>query len=147
MKNRLYYFVIFFFVCLPLYGAELKGIKFYQEGEISFLKLNFDRSDILAKRFTIVEDKQIIIDLKNVNADQKTIRSFDTSEFSGSVVFVSAYKKPRTVNDLRLAIQLRENVRSILEHKGNDVVLKIENRFGVFSQDEIEKKQSFKEKT
>ena len=147
MKNRLYYFVMFFFVYLPLYGGELKGIKFYQEGEISFLKLNFDRSDVLAKRFTIVEDKQIIIDLKNVKADQKTIRSFDTSEFSGSVVFVSAYKKPRTANDLRLAIQLRENVRSILEHKGNDVILKIENRFGVFSQDEIEKKESFKEKT
>jgi type IV pilus assembly protein PilQ len=148
MKNGFYYLLsyLFFFSWNPLLGAELKGIKFYQEGEVSFLKMVFDRPDILAKRFMIPEDKQIIIDLKNVDARGKVIRSFDTSEFAGSVVFVSAYKKPKTVNDLRLAIQLRENVRSILYRDGKSVVLKIENRFGVFSQDEIEQKYSFKEK-
>ena len=39
--------------------------------------------------------------------------AFDTSEFSGSVIFVNAYKKPNTKNNLRIAIQLRDNVRSI----------------------------------
>ena len=124
------------------FSSIMKGMKFYQNGEVSFLELSFDRHDVLAKRFSIVEDKQIIVDLKNVQADQKTIRSFDTSEFSGSVVFVSAYKKPQTIGDLRIAIQLRENVRSILQRKGNSILLKIENRFGVFSQNEVEKKRS-----
>ena len=143
--NAIVFTMLFLFPFLS-FSSVMKGMKFYQKGEVSYLDLSFDRHDVLAKRFSIVEDKQIIIDLKNVQADQKTIRSFDTSEFSGSVVFVSAYKKPKTVGDLRIAIQLRENVRSILQRKGNSILLKIENRFGVFSQNEIEKNETLKEK-
>ena len=149
MERMFIRFVFLFSILVfPFLGftSVMKGMKFYQSGEVSFLELNFDRHDVLAKRFAIVEDKQIIIDLKNVKADKKTIRSFDTSEFSGSVVFVSAYKKPKTINDLRVAIQLRENVRSIVQRKGNSLIIKIENRFGVFSQNEVEKNKTVKEK-
>jgi type IV pilus assembly protein PilQ len=38
-----------------------------------------------------------------------------------------------------VAIQLRENVRSILEQKNNRIVLSIENRFGVFSKTKLKK--------
>src|SRR5699024_4392880 len=54
-----------------------------------------------------------------------------------SAVYVSGYKKPGSQNDVRFAIQLRDNVRSILETKGNQIILNIENRFGVFSRDKI----------
>src|SRR5690606_232234 len=60
-----------------------------------------------------------------------------TSEFPGSTVFISGYKKPGSASDVRFAVQLRDNVRSILETSGRNIVLNIENRFGVFSQNKI----------
>jgi len=118
--------------------AKVKSINFIQDGEVSKLIVDFDK-DVFAERTHIKDDKQIILDLKNVTADKKFLRGIDTSEFSGSAVFVSPYKKPGSKNDLRLAIQLRDNVRSFIEKKRNRIVLHLENRFGVFSKKKLEK--------
>jgi len=136
----------FFMVNEELIAGELKSIKFNQAGDLSNLDLVLDNEDIKVNKFHVTEDKQIIIDLKDTAATEKVIRAFDTSEFSGPVVFVSAYKKPNTANDLRIAIQLRENVRSSLNRKGNTLNIQIENRFGVFNQNTVELNQSFEEK-
>lgn len=124
----------------------MKAINFTQKGETSELELIFDSNDIQASKFQVKEDKQIIVDLTNVEATDRVMRAFDTSEFSGGVVFVKAYKKPKSEKDIRIAIQLRDNVRSVLVRKTNRVVLQIENRFGVFSQTKAEESQSYKEK-
>ena len=112
--------------------AEMISMEFFQRGDQSTLELTFDRKDVDAKKFQLQEDKQIIIDLKNTVASDKVMRAFDTSEFSGSVVFVSAYRRPGKANDLRIALQLRDNVRSILSKDDNKVILDVENRFGYF---------------
>ncbi len=127
-------------------AGELQSLDFTQKGELSLLEITTDSDATIAKKFHITEDKQVIIDLVNTKASEKVIRAFDTSEFSGSVVFVNAYPKPNAVNDLRIAIQLRENVRSNLKQDGKKYVLEIENRFGVFSQQEVEKNATFEEK-
>lgn len=118
--------------------AKVKSVNFIQEGEVSKLIIDFDKS-VYAERTQIKDDKQIILDIKNAHADKKLLRGIDTSEFSGSAVFVSPYKKPGTDNDLRFAIQLRDNVRSFIENKRNRVILHIENRFGVFSKKKLDK--------
>jgi type IV pilus assembly protein PilQ len=118
--------------------AKVKSINFIQDGEVSKLIVDFDK-EVFAERTHIKDDKQIILDLKNVIADKKFLRGIDTSEFSGSAVFVSPYKKPGSKNDLRLAIQLRDNVRSFIEKKRNRIVLHLENRFGVFSKKKLDK--------
>ena len=118
--------------------AQMTSMEFFQRGDQSTLELTFDRKDVDAKKFQLQEDKQIIIDLKNTVATDKVMRAFDTSEFSGSVVFVSAYKRPGKENDLRIALQLRDNVRSILTKDDNKIILDVENRFGVFSQKQIQ---------
>lgn len=120
--------------------SVLQGINFLQEGEVTKLIIDLNKRTF-AERTHIKEDKQIILDLKNVKTTDKQLRGIDTSEFSGSTVYVSPYKKPGTENDLRLAIQLRENVRSILEQKNNRIILSIENRFGVFSKTKYKKAQ------
>lgn len=118
--------------------ANVKSVNFLQEGEVSKLVIEFDRN-VMAEKNHVKSDKQIILDLKNVHADKKFMRGIDTSEFSGSAVFVSPYKKPGSASDIRFAIQLRDNVRSFVENKGNRVVLHIENRFGVFSKAKLKK--------
>lgn len=120
------------------FAQEVKSVNFIQEGEVSKLIIDFDK-DFFAERKHIQESKQIILDIKNAKADKKFLRSIDTSEFSGSAVLVTGYKKPGTENDLRYAIQLRDNVRSILEKKNNRLILNIENRFGVFSKKKLDK--------
>ena len=67
------------------------------------------------------------------------MRGIDTSEFTGSSVFISPYKKPGSSNDIRFAIQLRDNVRSFVETKRNKIILHIENRFGVFTRAKLKK--------
>ncbi|EQC47084.1 type IV pilus secretin PilQ [Bacteriovorax sp. BSW11_IV] len=128
------------------YSVELQKIDFTQKGEISELELVFDGNDVEASKFQDKEFKQIIIDVKNAKAVEKVLRGFDTSEFSGSIVYVSAYKKPENPNDVRVVLQLRDNVRSLLKRKPNRVVLEVENRFGVFSENTVSKGQSFDEK-
>lgn len=128
------------------YSVELQKIDFTQKGEVSELELVFDGNDVEATKFQDKEFKQIIIDVKNAKAVEKVLRGFDTSEFSGSIVYVSAYKKPENPNDVRVVLQLRDNVRSLLKRKPNRVVLEVENRFGVFSENTVSKGQSFDEK-
>lgn len=119
-----------------LFAQEIKNVNFVQEGEVSKLIIETDQ-DVFAERFHVSEDKQIILDLKNVKVSPKLLRGIDTSEFPGSAVFISGYKKPGSTNDIRFAIQLRDNVRSMLDLKNNKIILNIENRFGVFSQHKI----------
>lgn len=143
-----------FFLCVlisaigvvpALYGAEMKAINFTQKGEVSELELIFDTNEIQASKFQVKEDKQIIVDLTDTKASERVMRAFDTSEFSGGVVFVKAYQKPKAEKDIRIAIQLRDNVRSVLVRKPNRIVLQIENRYGVFSQKKAEEGQSYRE--
>lgn len=136
------FFLILLGICWSLSAAELKSIGFEQKGEVSRLVFNLDRADVQVQRHSISEDKQIILDLKNTAATQRVLRAFDTSEFSGSVIFVTGYKKPNSDEDLRIAIQLRDNVRSFIERKDNNIILNIENRFGVFSKAEVDLNQS-----
>lgn len=140
-KRNLLYLVILALFSFSAFSAEVakvKSVNFIQEGEVSKLIIDFDKN-VYAERTQIKDDKQIILDVKNVKADKNLLRGIDTSEFSGSAVFVSPYKKPGTENDLRFAIQLRDNVRSFIENKRNRVILHIENRFGVFSKKKLDK--------
>jgi type IV pilus assembly protein PilQ len=127
-------------------AAEIKAINFTQKGEVSELEFIMDTNDVQASKFQVKEDKQIIIDFSKVTASDRVMRAFDTSEFSGGVVFVKGYKKPKNDQDIRVAVQLRDNVRSVLVRKPNRVILQIENRYGVFSQKKVEENQSYAEK-
>lgn len=119
-------------------SSELLSMNFLQENEVSKLELQLDNSEVKAHMFNVKEDRQIIIDLKNVTAKKKVIRAFDTSEFTGSVVFIDAYPKPGEPSTLRVAVLLRENVRSLLNKEKDKIVIDIENRYGVFTQREID---------
>jgi type IV pilus assembly protein PilQ len=129
--------IIFLLVPLEVFSNQIKDINFIQEGEISKVIIEIEGDNIKAERFHITEDKQIILDVKNVKLINKLMRPIDTSEFSGSIVLVQPYQKPGSKTDIRLAIQLRDNVRSILEVNKNTIVLNVENRFGVFSKSKI----------
>lgn len=138
--------VLLFLSSISTNAAEVKAINFTQKGEISELEFIMDANDVQASKFQVKEDKQIIIDFSKVTASDRVMRAFDTSEFSGGVVFVKAYKKPKNDQDIRVAVQLRDNVRSVLVRKPNRVILQIENRYGVFSQRKVEENQSYAEK-
>ena len=129
-------FLAFFFTATTVHSqsANLQSIDFRQENEVSLLEMTFDRGGVESKQHHVLNDKQIILDIKNVSAKERVLRDFDTSEFLGSIVYVSAYKNPKNKNDVRLALQLRENVRSELVQEGNRIILKVENRFGVFNE-------------
>ncbi len=131
-----FFSVFLAFFAISVGAQEIKNVSFTQDGEISKLIIEADQA-ILAERFHVTEDKQIILDLKNAKVSPKLLRGIDTSEFPGSTVYVSGYRKPGTSNDIRFAIQLRDNVRSVLETKGNNIVLNIENRFGVFTKNQV----------
>ncbi len=146
MKKGFFLSIIAFIFISSAFASEMKAINFTQKGEISELEFLFDSNEIQANKFQVKEDKQIIVDLADVTATDRVMRAFDTSEFSGGVVFVKAYKKPKTEKDIRVAIQLRDNVRSVLVRKPNRVILQIENRYGVFSQKKVEENQTYKEK-
>ncbi len=137
MKKGFFLFSLLLFQSYSVLAQEIKNVNFLQDGEISKLVIETDKEDIFAERFHVSEDKQIILDLKNVKVSSKLLRGIDTSEFPGSTVFISGYKKPGSTNDVRFAIQLRDNVRSIIENQGKTVVLSIENRFGVFTKNKI----------
>lgn len=121
-------------------ALELLSIDFFQEqaGEISKIEFTFDGPSAKGKKFHIAEDKQVIVDLEDVHAEPRVLRPFDTSEFTGSVVMVSPYLRPGSEKDIRIAIQLRDNVRSMIEKKENKLTLSIENRFGAFSKTKLE---------
>lgn len=133
MKKGFFLFGLLAALTYNAFSQEIKSVNFVQEGEVSKLIIETDQDNTFAERFHVAEDKQIILDLKNIKVSPKLLRGIDTSEFPGSTVFISGYRKPGTKNDVRFAIQLRDNVRSIIENKGKSIVLNIENRFGVFS--------------
>ena len=139
MKKGFFLFTLL--MSFGLFAQEIKNVNFVQEGEVSKLVIELDK-DVYAERFHVTEDKQIILDLKNVKVSPKLLRGIDTSEFPGSTVYISGYKKPGSTNDIRFAIQLRDNVRSVLDSKDKKIVLNIENRFGVFSQNKIRNSES-----
>jgi type IV pilus assembly protein PilQ len=131
MKLMVIFLILF---SAKVFSGEIKAVNFSQEDEVSKFVLDLDLENPDASRFHVKEDKQIILDIKNVTAGPKIMRGIDTSEFSGAVVYITVYKKPGTQNDLRFAFQLRDNVRSVLEIFKNKIILTVENRFGVFSQ-------------
>lgn len=116
----------------------IRGINFIQEGDVSKVIISIEGSEFKAERFHVAEDKQIIVDVKNVKFTKNDLRPIDTSEFSGSIVLIKPYKKPGSKDTMRLAIQLRDNVRSIMDVQKNKITLNIENRFGVFSKNAVE---------
>jgi len=125
----------------PVHAQRVLSVNFFQEGEVSKLAIETDKP-VSAERFHIKDDKQIILDLKNVKIDPKLLRGIDTSEFDGATVYVSGYPRPGAKDDLRFAVQLRDNVRSLLETSGNRIVLNIENRFGVFPRSRVEQTEA-----
>tara|TARA_Y100000768_G_C23991165_1_gene693304 strand:- start:996 stop:2789 length:1794 start_codon:yes stop_codon:yes gene_type:complete len=131
-------------ICLAQSPAKIEAVNFLQEGEVSKLIIDVSK-DVVSERSHIKADKQILLDIKNVTGDKRVLRGIDTSEFSGATVFVSPYKKPGSANDIRFAIQLRDNVRSFIERRKNRIILHIENRFGVFTRSKLKKaeEQSF----
>jgi len=101
MKNG--FFLTFLFstlLSLNLAAQEIKSVNFVQEGEVSKLIIETDQDNTLAERFHVSEDKQIILDLKNIKVSPKFLRGIDTSEFPGSAVFISGYKKPGSTSDV-----------------------------------------------
>lgn len=147
LRSSLFKLVLITFgIMSSVQATTLEQINFKLKDEVAKLELNFDSNDAQAKKFHVTEDKQIIIDLKDVQATDRAIRAFDTSEFSGSIVFVSAYRKASNPKDLRIAIQLRDNVRSILKREPNKIVVEVESRFGVFTQRAMEENKSYDEK-
>lgn len=146
MKKGFFQFLIFtLLLSTKLFASEMKAINFSQKGEVSELELIMDNPDVKATRFHVKEDKQILLDLENVHATERVLRAFDTSEFSGGVVFVKAYPKPNS-SDIRVAVQLRDNVRSKLVKVGDKVVLQVENRFGAFAQNSSDDGLSYQDK-
>ncbi|MFZ4713042.1 MAG: type IV pilus secretin PilQ [Bacteriovoracaceae bacterium] len=139
MKSRnLSILLLCILISFKAFSSEIKAVNFFQEGDVSKFVIDLDNENPEVTRFHVKEDKQIIIDVKNASASAKVLRGLDTSEFSGAIVYMTVYKKPGSANDLRFAIQLRDNVRSILDVAKNKVLLSVENRFGVFSQQKIE---------
>ena len=138
MRIRQFLFILGFIFYSDIFAieveAELKKIDFKQRNDISFLDFIFDKGNIQVNNFHVKDDKQIIVDFKNVQASPRVLRAFDTSEFSGSIVFVSAYHRPQNIKDIRVVLQLRDNVNSELRKKNNKVTLMVENRFGAFAQ-------------
>ena len=135
MRKTIFYSLVFFsMLSARSEPLTLESIDFRQEDGLSLLEMTFDKDGMQGKRYHVLEDRQIILDIKNVDASKKVLRDLDTSEFLGSVIYVSAYKNPKNKNDVRVALQLRENVRSSLVKEKNRLVLKIENRFGVFNE-------------
>lgn len=119
------------------WGQKIQSVNFLQEGEISKLIIDIDQP-VSAERFHVKDDKQIILDIKNAKVDPKLLRGIDTSEFEGATVYISGYPRPGAPSDIRFAVQLRDNVRSVLDTQGNKLILSIENRFGVFSRNRLQ---------
>lgn len=133
MMNLLHTYLLLICTSLTFAATNIIGINFQQEGDLSNLIIRGDGQLSYSKRHN-KEQKTLILDIKDAVSSQKTLRPIDTSEFAGAVVYISAYPKPDAPNDIRIAIQLRDNVNSEVTKVGNNLVLKIENRFGAFAQ-------------
>ena len=138
---RIFTFAVFLISSLSVSAQEvskIKSVNFIQDGEVSKLIIDIG-GNFIADRKHLKEDKQILLDLKGVVAEKRFLRGIDTSEFSGSSVYISPYRKPGTNDEIRFAVQLRDNVRSFIEKRKNRIILHIENRFGVFTRAKLRK--------
>jgi type IV pilus assembly protein PilQ len=140
MRKGFFHLLIILMASEVIYGQDtikpqnqLEAINFRQKGEISQLELVMSNDKAEASMFIVGEDRQIILDIKDTTGNRKVLRGLDTSEYSGSVVYISPYKKPNVDNEIRVMIQLRENVRAEMRKIGNRVFVDIENRFGAFN--------------
>ncbi len=143
MKKLIYIFVALF--TTMTFATNLVEVDFQQKDELSYLNFNFDNTKYEIKKFQVVKDKQVIIDITGATSTQRVLRAFDTSEFSGSVVFVSAFKSPKNPNQIRVVVQLRDNVRSRLQTAGKVSSVIFENRFGAFASNSEEDRVVTKE--
>lgn len=132
-RKMIFVFILLMSISQVFAASNIVGLNFQQEGDVSNLIIRGDGPLAFTKRHN-KEQKTLILDIQDAVSSQKTLRPIDTSEFSGAVVYISAYPKPDSPNDIRVAIQLRDNVNSEVEKVGNSLVLKIENRFGAFAQ-------------
>lgn len=142
MKKGIFltFFLLFVFTTTALKASELVSINFQQINEVSKVELLFDNDNVEGNMFHVQEDKQIILDVENVKAAERVMRGIDTSEFPGAIVFIKGYRRE---NGIRLAVQLRDNVRSVLKREPNRLVLEVENRFGVFSETQMQRTETF----
>ncbi len=145
MKKGIFLVTLLLGLFSKAYSKELKAISFSQKGETTEVEFLLDTDDVKATKFQVKDDKQIIVDFEGVKATEKVFKSIDASEFSGAVVYINAYKKPNTESDIRVAIQLRDNVRSVLVRRPSKVVLQVENRFGAFTQKKYDQGSTFKD--
>src|SRR5690606_12094872 len=98
MKKGFFLFSLLIMVSASALAQEIKNVSFIQEGEVSKLIIETDKDNVYAERFHVSEDKQIILDLRDVKVSPKLLRGIDTSEFPGSTVYISGYRKPGTKN-------------------------------------------------
>tara|TARA_B100000925_G_scaffold291314_1_gene278924 strand:+ start:3076 stop:4917 length:1842 start_codon:yes stop_codon:yes gene_type:complete len=139
--RAIFCFFIFSLLSLSVYSKELKSINFYQKSNVSYFVFELDEVNFDVDKKLNQEDKQILLDFKATKATKRVLRGFDASEFEGSIVYLSAYPKKDSPNDIRINVQLRDNVRSVLVKEGKVLKLKIENVFGAL--DEVEVKKEF----
>jgi len=133
MGKGFLFIIVFLFLGSHLWAeAEIKAINFTQKGEVSLVEIVFDKNNVQVEKTNVLRDKQVILDIIGARGPKRVLRPFDSSEFSGSVVFVSPYSKGDGENT-RIDIQLRENVKTTLKRGDKKIILEIENRYGAFS--------------
>ena len=133
------FLLVFVFHSKVIFSGELKSINFYQKSNLSYFVFELDEGNFDVNKSLNQEDKQILIDFKSTKATERVLRGFDASEFEGSIVYLSAYPKKDSPGDIRINIQLRDNVRSVLVKEGKVLKLKIENVFGALDEVEVKK--------
>lgn len=137
--RTLFSFFLFAALSPNSYSKELKSINFYQKSNVSYFVFELDEVNFDVDKKLNQEDKQILIDFKSTTATKRVLRGFDASEFDGSIVYLSAYPKKDSPEDIRINVQLRDNVRSVLVKEGKVLKLKIENVFGALDEAEVKK--------
>lgn len=131
-KGFLYFILILLSLSNVRAAAEIEAINFTQNGEVSQIEIVLDQDNIQVEKTEVLRDKQVILDLIGAKGSARVLRPFDSSEFPGSVVFVSPYAKGDG-ESTRIDIQLRENVKTTLKRANNRIFLEIENRYGAFA--------------
>jgi hypothetical protein len=69
MKNGFFIILFSLLFMATAWCQSIKSVNFIQEGDVSKLIIEVD-GEVLADRFHVKDDKQIILDLKNVKADK-----------------------------------------------------------------------------
>ncbi len=122
--------ILLYLFSLNLFSlSTITNMDFRQTGDVSRLTFT-SNGDFEISKSELSDNKQIVLTLNNVDASSATLRPINTSEFSGSTVYVSAVKE--SGDQIKVVVQLRENVQSRIEKNGDKTELLIENRFGAF---------------